>query len=242
MKLLKILFSPKYRIFTILILSLIVVYFILRCFFFKSDPLIPFLSSIANFYLLPVEMFANQFLHWTGSEVTVENHVVIRNGVTLAGFIPQIRFKIFMALFLILVWITKTTYGRRILFTLVLIVVHFLVGSIIVTAGAYLSGLENPNFNLLSIFVTTGLLILFTILFIWYRKHKDIILNSLAKLKINTERLKNDVHVFMVAYIFILLYYFLFDIFEYELWINFLFTSSQKILELLGYDATVEPF
>jgi exosortase/archaeosortase family protein len=242
MKLLQSLFSPKYRIFTIFFLILFIGYLISHYFIFETDPVVTFLSSLGSSYLSLVEILANQFLHWIGSGVTIKNHLLIENDITLMGFTPQIRFKFFMALFLILVWITKTTPGRRILFTILLVVVHFLIGSIIVAAGAYLSGEENPNFNLLTIPVTLGLLILFNMLFIWYRKHKDMILNTLAKLKINTNRFKNDFNIYSTAFIFILLYYFLFDIFEYKFWINILFTSSQKILELFGYNATVEPF
>jgi exosortase/archaeosortase family protein len=242
MKLFQIFLSPKYRIFTILILIFLLAYIISRFLFFDSDPVIPFLSSFFNSYLLLIEMFANQLLYWTGSGVTIENHKVIMNSLALEGFIPMLYFKRWMILFLSLIWITRTTFLKRTLITILLLVVHFLVVSVYVTSGAYLSGLENPNFTLITIPITLGLLILFTIIFIWYRKHKDIILNSLAKLKINTKRLKNDFHVIAVAYIFILLYYFLFDIFDFHIWIDFLFTSAKRILAIFGYYATVEPF
>jgi exosortase/archaeosortase family protein len=241
MKILQTLLSLKYRIYTISFLIIFIVYIFLHFFLFESDPVIAFLSFLSNSYLSLVEMSANKFLSWTGSEVRIENHILMLNGDALTGFIPQIRFKIWMIIFLFIVWITKTTIKKRILFSLLLIVLHYLIGSMIVVAGAYLSGFKNSS-NLLTIPVTLGLLILFTILFFWYRKHKDLILNSLSKLKINTDRFNNDFHFFMITFVFILLYYFLFDFFEYELWIDLLFTTAQKILRLFGYNAAVEPF
>jgi exosortase/archaeosortase family protein len=217
-------------------------YIILHLFFFETDPVIVFLFSLADSYLILVEMFSNQLLSLTGSEITIENHMVIMNSVTLDGFTPQIRFKQWMIIFLFLIWITRTTIKRRILFTFLLIVVHFLAGSIIVAVGAHFFGLDINDTALLSISVTFGLLILFTILFVWYRKHKDLILNSLSKLRIDINRFQNDSDVFAVGYILIIAYYFIHDIFDYSLWISFLFTASQMILSVLGYDATVEPF
>ncbi len=42
-------------------------------------------------------------------------------------------------------------------------------------------------------------------------------------------------------YICIIIKYFVFEFFDFHIWINFLFTSSQKILALSGYEAFVEP-
>jgi len=69
-----------------------------------------------------------------------------------------------------------------------------------------------------------------------------VILKSLLKFKINTKLLENDLHVIIIIYIYIISSAFLFEFFDYTLWIHFLFTSAQKILGLVGYIAIVEPF
>jgi exosortase/archaeosortase family protein len=56
------------------------------------------------------------------------------------------------------------------------------------------------------------------------------------------ELFQNNFHFVSAGYIFIIVYYFLYEIFDYHLWISFLFTASQRILGLFGYTATVEPF
>ncbi|HEY5537029.1 MAG TPA: hypothetical protein VIL99_19120 [Ignavibacteria bacterium] len=240
MKLRDILLNRKAKIFAISILILLFTYIILRFLIFDSDPVIPFLSSLANSYLLLIEKFANQLLHWAGSMVTIKNHLVVLNNTQLDGFIPEIRFKKWMALFLFLVWITKTSIRSRTLFTFLLIIAHFLVLSIYNAVGAHLTGLENQDYSMLSIPVTLGLLCMITILFFWYRKYKMALLTGLSKLKINTSLLENELRVIIVIYIYIIASNFLFEFFDYDLWINFLFTSSQKILALLGYEAFVE--
>ena len=67
-------------------------------------------------------------------------------------------------------------------------------------------------------------------------------MSRLSKFRINTKLFQSDLRFGLVAYSFIIIYYFLSDIFDYQLWISFLFTSSKEILGLFGYSATVEPF
>jgi exosortase/archaeosortase family protein len=49
-------------------------------------------------------------------------------------------------------------------------------------------------------------------------------------------------HVIIIIYIYIIGTAFLVEFFDYTLWIHFVFTSAQKILGLMGYEAIVEPF
>jgi len=241
MKLRDILFNRKAKVILISILILFFIYIVLRLFIFDSEFLLPILSHFSDSYLLLIEKFSNQLLQWTGSMVTIENHNVILNNILLVGFVPEIRFIKWMALFLILIWLTKTTIESRTIITIILIFDHFLVLSIYNAVGAHLTGLVNQNYFILPISVTLGLLSMITILFFWYRKYKWKLLIGLSKLKINTKLLENEIHVFIVIYSFIILSYFLLDFFEYHLWIKFLFTSAQKILALFGYEAFVEP-
>ena len=242
MKFLKKLFSPRYRIFTILSFILLFAYLILHFIFFESDPIVQFLSFLGDSYLLLVEKFSNRILYWIGSGIRIESQVVTDNGIVRVGFDPKFYFKIWMFLFISIIWITKTSYYRRILFTLILILLHFLVLSGYVITGVYLTCMNDPDYDLLTIPLTSGILILFTFVFFWYRKFKSSIGSSLSRLKLNVNRFKNDFQVMAFAFVFILTYYFLYSFFDYSSWINFLFISAQKILGLFGYAATVEPF
>jgi len=82
-----------------------------------------------------------------------------------------------------------------------------------------------------------------TILFIWYLDNKKSILDSLSKLPINTKQLdKKIIEIIIIIYVYIIVIQFLYNYFDFNLWVDFLFKSAQKILSLLGYEAVVKPF
>jgi len=240
MKLSDIIFTKKAGYFTIIFLSVAILYFVLTFFILGFDPVVTALKSLLDSYLLLAEKISNRLLHLAGFSVFIDHHQVFLNNNQLDGFIPAIRFKNWIVLILILVWVTKTSAVRRFVFSLFLVLVHFLSLSIYLAIGASLAAMEKPDYLILAITATLLLLILVTIFFLWYRNHKEIIKSSLAKFKINNSLLENDFRLIAAAYIFIILIYFFKETFDYSLWIGFLFKSAQGILALLGYNATVE--
>jgi exosortase/archaeosortase family protein len=234
--------AGKYKTYMISGLSLGLVYYILRLYFFDSDPVYQLLVFLGNYYLLLIESLANTLLHWSGSSIFVEDHFVVINNVQSDVFVPEIRLKKWMVLFLFLILITRVSFGRKILISLLLMLIHFVVVSLYTAYGAHLSGLAEPDFSLLTIPITLGLLALITILLFWFRNHKEAFMKSLSGLKINTRIFENETRVIIVIYIYLILSNFLFEFFDFKPLIQFLFISSQKILALLGYEAVVEPF
>jgi exosortase/archaeosortase family protein len=243
MKLRDILLSRKAKVFAISTLILLFTYIILRFIIFDSDPLVPFVYSVANSYLLLIEKFANLILLWTGSPMTIQNHIILLNGTQLSGFIPEIMYKKVVIIFLFLFWLTRTSSGKKICFTVLLLVISFLFVSIYNAVGAHLAANDTDYISsVLSIPHSIGYLCIITILFIWYRYNKESILNSLSKLSINTKLLEKIIfEIFIVIYIYIIVIWFFYLYFDFNLWIDFLFKSSQKILSIFGYDAKVEP-
>jgi exosortase/archaeosortase family protein len=243
MKLRDIFLSRKTKVFAISILILLFTYIILRFLIFNSDPLIPFLSSVADSYLLLIEKFANLLLIWTGSPVTIQNHIILLNGTQLSGFIPEIMYKKVVIIFLFLFWITKTSTSKKICFTVLLIVISFLFVSIYNAVGAHLADNDTDYISsVLSIPHSIGYLFVITILFIWYWYNKESILNSLLKLPISTKLLeKKIINIIIILYLYIIVIQFLYIYFDLNLWIEFLFKSSQKILALFGHNAIVKP-
>jgi exosortase/archaeosortase family protein len=240
MKLPDIILTRKARHFTILLLSVAVIYFILRFFILGYDPVLPCLKSFFDSYLLLAEKISNRLLHLAGCSVIIDHQLIVLNNNQLDGFIPVIRFVNWMVLILLGVWLTKTSIARRFMFTLLLVLVHLLGNSIYLAIGANLAALQEPDSWLLAVTATLILLILVTIFFLWYRNHKETLTGSLSKLKLNSKLFENDFRLIVIIYIFIILIYFLKEAFDYSLWIGFLFKSAQRILALLGYNATVE--
>ncbi len=228
----------------ILIALLIVfgLYSILPGFFFSEEADIPILSTINEIYLFSIEQLSNRMLGVTGAELSIKNHQVILNENVVNGFLPMTRFRKTMVIFMIIIWITSTKWEWKTLFSCFLIIVHFLINSIYMATGAYLATQGEANPELISIPETAGYLCLFTIIFFWYRRHKHLILPRLTKFKVNEKLLQNDFNTLIFGYIFIIIYYLLYNIYDYQIWIAFLFGSSQKILGILGYSAVVEPF
>jgi exosortase/archaeosortase family protein len=103
-----------------------------------------------------------------------------------------------------------------------------------------MTAIQEQNSFVLSITITFWLMAIFTLFFLWFKMHKRIILSGLSKYKINIKLLENDFRVILFIYLFIVIISLLTEIFEYKIWIGFLFTSAQKILAVLGYEATVD--
>jgi exosortase/archaeosortase family protein len=244
MKLRDILLCRKTKVFVISILILLFTCIILRFLIFDSDPLIPFLYSVADSYLLLIEKFANLILLWTGSPVTIQNHIILLNRSQVSGFTTEVKYNEVLIVFLFLFWLTKTSTREKICYTVLLIVICFLFASIYNAVGAHLAANDSDNVSsVLSIIHNIGYLSMITILFIWYWFNKESITNSLSKLPINTKLLEKIIfEIFIVIYIYIIVIWFFYLYFDFNLWIDFLFKSSQKILSIFGYDAKVEPF
>jgi len=242
MRIFDIITQKKTNLYFFSILLLLLIYIVIRLFTFESYPIFPILSYISNSYLLLIEKFTNQILTLTGSMVYIDDHEVFLNQILLDSFTPRLRFIKWMILFIFLIWVTKTTARSKVWFSFLLIIVHFLVISIYNAVGANLAGSEHPDYSYLSIPVTLGLMSLITIIIFWYRKNKVALLTSLLKFKINTRLFDNNIRVIIILYLYIIASNFLFEFFDYLPWINYLFTSAQKILAILGYDAFVEPF
>jgi exosortase/archaeosortase family protein len=243
MKLRDILLNRKAKFFVISILILLFTYIILRFIIFDSDFIIPFYYSVADSYLLLIEKFVDLLLLWAGSPVTIQNHIILLNGTQLSGFIPEIMYKKVVIIFLFLFWLTRTSTGIKICFTVLLLGISFLFVSIYNAVGAHLA--DNDSDYISSVLLiphSIGYLFMVTILFIWYYKNKESILNSLSKLDISTKILEKYIlGIFIIIFIYIIVIQFLLFYFDFNLWIDFLFKSSQRILAFLGYDAVVEP-
>jgi exosortase/archaeosortase family protein len=230
--------------FAIIFLVLITIYSILSYFIFQTDPIISLLSSFDNYYLLLAEKTASLFFHWVGSELIIENHSVFLNNVRLDGFLSETLFKKWSIFLLCLFWLTRTSTLKKFLFSILLISISliFLTTNIIVKAYI-VSSSEYIDQTFIPLSLTLGTLFMPTILFLWYRINQETILRSLSNFNINTNFFQNKLPaVISVIYLYIFTVHFLIEYFDFRLWINSLFISSQKILEFLGFKASVEPF
>ena len=236
--------NKNITIFGISILAMVLAYILLRFFIFDLDPIIPFLIFINNSWLLLAEEFANLLLHWTGSPATIENHTIFINFTPIGEIVTVTILKKWAVLLLLIFWLTKTSLKRKILFTGFLVLVNFLLLSTEVALGTQIATFEfdYEDYTFVAILRTIGVLSMTTILFAWYWKNKESILNSLSKLKISTDLLENRFPaIIALTWLYAIIGFFLLQYFDYHWWINFLFGLSQKVLSIMEYDAWVEP-
>lgn len=223
------------------VVLIFLVFIVVPGFFFGQESGIPFYSSIIDNYLILIKKSANLILNLSGSEVIIgSDNIKIADG-SLSTFIPQIYFKKWVLLFLAFVWITKTHWRNKAIFSMILLLTHFFVNSVYVALNALIIYKE-VSLTLVTIPLTIGISLLFTIIIIWYKRFKDVLLQKLSRIRLNQTLFRDPGKFAITGYGFILVYYLLYDIFDYHIWINILFTSSKIILGLFGYSATVEPF
>ncbi|MCJ7450029.1 MAG: hypothetical protein MUO72_20340 [Bacteroidales bacterium] len=190
--------------------------------------------------MFSIEKFANPILSLLGSHAYFENQLLYSNGIIVQGFNPEVRYEKLVAILLVLVWLTKALLLRKVLFTGLFAIAHFFSNSLNIITGAHLAALNIQNHTLIATAHTIDLLIISTLFIMWFRNHKNIILSKLAKFKLNIHLLDNDLIIILTVFGFIVISSFLIEIFEFKIWIGFLFTSSKKILELFGYEVIVD--
>ncbi len=234
----------KQRMLVVIIIALIIIYLALRFLILQYDPLKPLLFFIFNPYLLLIERFANLILQFSGSPVHIKNHIILQNGMQLNDFMTEVMYKKIMILLLLIFWFTNTTIARKLWFSLVLIILHFLFVAIYNTIGAHFAAYDD-QYRAYFTFIphTIGYLCIIMMFFFWFRYNKESLLNSLTIYKINIllfEKTLYKILILICIYLIVIRPSLLYLNFTY--WINFLFKSSQSILLLLGFEAKVESF
>lgn len=243
MKLHRFLLSRKVKICAIFFSVLLVADLVLYLFVLDRDPILTILSEIDNTFLLSAEKIAAHLMSWTGSRISIKDHVGILNNEVIQGFVSMTIYKKWAIPLFLLILITNTTYREKILFSLMLILLFIILNSIDIAVKAHYTSLGLQNGPQIALSVTGGTMTMATFLVFWYRKHKSSILGSLNKIPVDAEILENKlIPVIVIMYSGIFLVNFVMNYFDFRIWINILFGFSQKILSILGYEAGVEPF
>jgi exosortase/archaeosortase family protein len=236
--------NKKLIIFFLLIFSAIVIYFILRVLVFGSDPLIPFVTSILDTYLLLAERFANQLLQWSNSDASITNHTFFFNDVQQYTFKSEVVLKKFAFILILLIWLTSESSTRnKIYYTLLSLITHYLFVSLYLAFGAYQTTSIIFNESMLIVPIGIGNISFISILFLWYLKNKEPILQKLNIFQMNLNLLDTKIRsIYFIACLYIIIIKVLPVYFDFYLWVHFLSKSSQLILGLIGLDSEIEPF
>lgn len=225
----------------IIIIFMIIIYFILN----RVSPSIfnVTLYQITEAYLSFLEKGANFVLTLVTETTRIFEHKVYQGSNLFTSFVPEIRYKKVLFIFIILIIITRSELWKKFLFIFLLFAIHIIFNSFYIASGGFLSTLVYFDKSYLSIPDTLALLSLFLVLILWLRKNSESIFNALSRLKIRTDFLsKKSNTIYILVLLYILVTRFFLEFFDYEPWINFLFRSARNILIISGWNAEVEPF
>lgn len=246
MNLKSILHSRKHSLVIISIFALLITYILIKYFISFNDPVVWFFSHIEGFYLISINKFTNLILSWSGSSLSIYNDYISINGISLEGFTPQIMFKGATFFYIVILWLTRASIKRKIFFSIIYFIIQFLATASHNIAEAYaFAGISN-YFLTSSIIYHIAFFLRNAVLLTWYLFHKNVW--SVDGTKISGNPILANISEFIIKKFFriiILLYVyhlivFINGYFEFYLWRGFIINSSQKILELFGYDAITD--
>ena len=240
MKLPDVIFRNKWKIIAFIILLLIIIYLLLGNYGIHSDPVIRFLFSWINHYLLLIEKLSNFLLKLTGSDITIHNNMIVIYDEQLYGIDRGILIIKWAFLLLLIIWLTPTSIRRKILISGVVIITNVLFGIIDILIMAHFIVSGNDQESSQKIARTFGILIMISLYFIWIRQNKYQIFKKVEKFNLNTEMVGNKLNeLAIVLFVFAIAANFIYGYLNFSLWTNQLILYIQKMLSALGYEAFI---
>jgi len=214
--------------------------YILINFTFLGTALFSLISLVTQPFLILIEKFANLILHWIGSPIAIQDHTFTQSGILLVGFASQIMYKKVTIFYIIMIWLAPTSILKRLVFTVIYLIVGFLSAAAYLVAGSYYIGDITYYPSLIS---TTNSLVFFvmnTILLLWYWYHKKSSLQNSSNISKVSKLLENKLFdIIMVLYVYAIVLFSL-GYFDFSLMINVILKSSSAILGIFGYNASIE--
>jgi len=214
---------------------------------FATKLLLPYSFSSTSVYCLLSEQYLNlslklslSVMNWLGYFSLFPDHVSDVGQTFWIFFAPGIRYKKMVLAIILSIWITKASPKRKSLFTIIVLVIHFLAVSLYNITGLSSNPLSDPEL-VFSVPDTIAAFSLFTCFVVWFRLNRLSIYDQLMGLKIDITGLRTKITALIViTYIYIIINQFVFAYFTFTGWVNFLFIPAQKLLSVMGYNATVD--
>lgn len=225
----------------IIVLSLVVIYITISLLFFEADPLIGLLGRVTNAYLLFQEGIANKYLLWAGSGVQVQDHLIYSDGAAYDMVRSGTLMRKWIALLLVLAWLTPTNVYKKLLFSGFIILLNVVMTPVTISIQASLSAGGMDLYSNTRISRTAAHLMNLSLLFVWLRNHRQILWEFLSRTRIDGDLIKRkSSSIVMVSYVYLIMGYFILGCFEFTPWVNFLFTSSREILSWFNIHSVLE--
>lgn len=226
----------KLRIFLIAFCVLLVVIVI-----YQFTPLTSLIGNFLDSYLNFIGRMANWILQTTNSKYSISGHdVFYGNGLATTldnNYLLLKRTLVLMAL----CWITPTKVVFRLSFTGLILLCN-MVGSVInlVVAVQFIEHFTDVD-TIRYIGRLPFELMLLALLIFWVLHHREDLFGSKFANRYHLDFLDKNFRKIMIAFaVYIVFTNILLGFFRYTIWINFLFSISAWILNILNYPAWVE--
>jgi exosortase/archaeosortase family protein len=237
----KILQSRGFKILTTVLLSLLAAYAILRFFVFREEFLIPLVNQFFSSWTIWIASFSDRLLTLSGADPRIIDQWVVLQAENVKFIEDGVLLKKWLVIVLTVCWITPVKVVWKALFTLVLLILHYLFVALDITLFAHLveRGWDDHSLELLS--KTPGVLLMSTSLWWWLSRFRDGFFDRLTSWGISMDFFRNNYKaIIRILFIYVILTSFILGYFAFTPWIVFLFTAAQKILALLGVEAIVK--
>ncbi len=250
MKLKQLLVNKLYRRLVIILGALLIVILGLRIAGIDSHALAGLIEVLMGPYLFLVESVANFFIGIIVDGVSIQDHVILNNTYEayfaknedlVTNWRTYLLFLKWTAFLLFSIWIIKTDLKRKLLFSGLLVLVHFFA----VSSGLIMLAAIGPKIVIVESLSQLrphlpGALAMFGLFALWIRKNRaEIALTIkivLPKAKIDDKKVRELMVIFLI---FILLKSFLIPYFPFYTYIDMLLTLTQALVGAFGFNSEI---
>ncbi len=196
------------------------------------------LTTVQEPYLILLEKIANVFFNWSDYGIYIKDHIAFYNKLELNNFNSRVMFKTYSIVTLLLVWICTNSNVKKILFSVLIILLHILLGASYIGIHAYELSSSQISNSVYSIFHAIVIFTFCIVLFVYRYSKKQIVYENNFRPYLITWFDLNLIKIIIVFLGFSLVI--LSGIIDFEIWINLLLVLSQKILGILGKETFVD--
>ena len=235
----------------LLFFVLAAVYAILRLFFFSSDPVIPFLTSLYDLYLILPRGIANLLFKISNVDVFVKDyelifentgpyHLSIINSIT--NWPNSLLYKNWSILTLAVIWLIGSSFRKKLLYSFFFFLTHMFS----VVSGLYLLGVTGPflydykpGFILYPTLI--GTFAMFSLIALWLKSSKNEIQRILQKIKLGIVLPNRRINeIIIVSLFFLLLRSFIVPFFDFHHYVNLLLLATSAVASLFNHYGYIE--
>lgn len=211
-------------------------------YFFRNTSLFSIITRPFNIYLQWEINLVTALHQLLGADIYTDGFMVTLKELPAIPFESKYLMKKWLVIIILSFIVSPTSIRKKILSSILFIVYHFLVIAFKISNIILLYKLGFTVLDSESISQSISIFLFLLVIFYWINKNPKILSQIAVFTKTRhiyiLKKFKTLIRL-LYGFIFVQL---LLGIFQFEPWINFIFTTTHHILDFLGYDSVVQPF